>query len=413
MTTDIPDFDISSVDTCLLQNHPPIPTGHLQEFTDNLTVLNLNIRSLHSNFDLLTSFLAQVGVIVKVIIITESFLDDDSSHLYNLNGYKKAYINRPSNGGGIIAYVHNSLEFSVISAHTGIFDTHEALSFSLKCPSKIDINFFCIYRPPNLNLVAFAEYLNSLSRRVLKKNCLFIGDLNVCPVRDASSAGFRALENFFVTKNFRQLVEFPTYHSYDGNPSTLDHIWCNMPFKSSCLVFSTPIADHNPSVTSFDIRAKFPDIKIKFRDFSEKRMKLFQENFPKKFENFCRELFCSFTPLDEKFKFLSDWLAAVCDHFFPIRTKTISHKRFISPWLNSRIIKLINKKHVLFSLFKAGEITYESYSIYLKGLKLLLRLSESAYHRRRLSDYKHNVRKKWGYLNNLLGRLTADEIIEL
>ena len=65
MTTDIPDFDISSVDTGLLQNRLPIPTEHLQEFTDNLTVLNLNIPSLNCNFTRFTSFLTQVSVNFK------------------------------------------------------------------------------------------------------------------------------------------------------------------------------------------------------------------------------------------------------------------------------------------------------------------------------------------------------------
>ena len=266
------DIDISSLDSCYKHDVDNLPDSFFNDLSQNLSVLNLNIRSLKSNFGLLKAFLSLVRVPVKVIIITETYLDDDIVNLYDLNGYRKAFINRPSLGGGLMAYIHHTLDFKFMSEYSGIFPTHECLCFCLKCPGKIDINFMCMYRPPSQDIIAFSDYLESLSARTFRKKWIILGDLNVCPLRDANTSGYRKLENFFHNKLFRQLVKYPTFISYGCNPSILDHIWCNLPYSSKCTVFSTPIADHIPFIASFDVATKLPDIQLKFRDFSAKTL---------------------------------------------------------------------------------------------------------------------------------------------
>ena len=139
-------------------------------------------------------------------------------------------------------------------------------------------------------------------------------------------------------------MKYPTFIFYGCNPSILDHIWGNLPYSSKCTVFSTPIPDHIPFIASFDVATKLPDIQLKFRDFSTRRMKLFKNEILAKFENFYRELFFTISSIDERFEFLFSWLEAACDYFSPIRSKRVSHKRFASPWITTTLIQLIRKK---------------------------------------------------------------------
>ena len=52
---------------------------------------------------------------------------------------------------------------------------------------------------------------------------------------------------------------------------------------------------------------------------------------------------------------------------------------------------------------KNGEIEFSSFSEYNKKLKHL-KLVENKYHRKYLKENKYNHKKKWSYINKLLGR---------
>ena len=137
--------DLKNLDECMNSEPDELHMNFISRLSHDLTVLNVNLRGLKSNFGLLKTFLSRIHTTIKVIVVTESRLDNKNAHLYNLSGYKQCLINRPTLGGGLIAFVHSSLEFSIIKELTGIYPSHESLAFVLKCPNKVDINFLCTY----------------------------------------------------------------------------------------------------------------------------------------------------------------------------------------------------------------------------------------------------------------------------
>ena len=390
-----------------------LPDKFYAATSNNLTVMNINIRSIKSNFVQLCSFLSLLKYPIKVIVVTESFLDNVTANLYNIPCYKKAMIHRPTLGGGIIAYIHQSLSFDIDKKLTGIYESHESLSFKLSCPDKQVINFTCVYRPPNSHLSDFVKYLESLHTRTINRRSVIVGDLNVCPRRDSSSSAFKSYWDFFVTKGYRQLVKLPTYISYSGNPSILDHIWTNLDHLSECFVFKSPISDHIPVITSFNIETKFPNVHLRYRDFSFKNKTKFFEEIDQEIANLKEHLFSYIHSIDGSFKIVTDWLVAICNLYFPVKQKTVSNRRFKSPWLTTSIIQLIKKKHRLFKLFKKKIIPYKSYSLYCKLLKELLATAESVYHRKRFDDCKFDPKRKWKHINEILGRDRTELLTEL
>ena len=48
-------------------------------FSQSLSILNVNLWGLHSNFVSLKAFLFQIKRVIKVIVITESHTDDNST----------------------------------------------------------------------------------------------------------------------------------------------------------------------------------------------------------------------------------------------------------------------------------------------------------------------------------------------
>ena len=199
--------------SCVLTDTYKISSNLDQNLLDSLTILYINIRSMNSNFVSLRAFIYQIKVVVKIIIITETHTDETTVGLYNLHGYKKAYMNRDSFGGGLIAFIHNSLEFNIDMRKSGVTEKYETLLFTLKCPESIplSINFLCVYVPHRQYITEFVQYLKNMPRIFFRKNLLIVGDLNLCPLRDIKTNEYCSLFHFLSTKNFDQFIKYPTF----------------------------------------------------------------------------------------------------------------------------------------------------------------------------------------------------------
>lgn len=74
------------------------------------------------------------------------------------------------------------------------------------------------------------------------------------------------------------------------------------------------------------------------------------------------------------------------------------------PWLTSKLIKCINKKHKWLTLLKQKIITYESFKVYSALLSNVLSIAETQYYRNSLASSKGDQKKHWKIINNLLGK---------
>ena len=76
---------------------------------DELSIFNFNIRSFFKNFDELSIILSHFDVSFDIIILTETWLNENTAQLCNINGYKSYHTYRTSReGGGVsIFFKHN------------------------------------------------------------------------------------------------------------------------------------------------------------------------------------------------------------------------------------------------------------------------------------------------------------------
>ena len=354
--------------------------------------MNVNLRGVRSNFGTLTGFLHQLNTNIDVVVITEARLDKQYESLYCLAGFNKVHLHRNSNGGGILIFVKSSLKFEKVEKFTGVFDSHEALCLSITPPKSSPITLFAIYRPPDCDLDSFVTYLEKLHHRSYKRKIILTSDINACPERNSQNRKFLDLKNFLTCRNFTQLITYPTFHSHLNNPSILDHTWTNMNVKTCSFVFKSPLSDHNPTITFFDIHSGKDKVKLWFRDFSQKQVKKFLNSinhlFPKLVEKISNE-----NSLERKFVIITEWLEKMCNTYFPIRMKIVSRKRFSKPWITSKISKLIDRKHQLHRLLLINQITREVYSSYCKSLKYTLEVAENSYHKAKLKSTKFSPKK--------------------
>ena len=79
------------------------------------TSIHLNIQSLPAKFDtlkLMLSELAEQQIAVDFILLCETFLTDNISHMYNIPGYNLICNNRQSLRGGVAIYINSKLNFT-------------------------------------------------------------------------------------------------------------------------------------------------------------------------------------------------------------------------------------------------------------------------------------------------------------
>ena len=127
----------------------------------NMTVLSLNIRSISGNYDNLLTFLHTLDYTISIIMITETWLREDRVDLYPIDGYNQFAICRKSRGGGLLMYVHRSIEVSLVPSLTKISNACESLFV------KFNINNAShyagvVYRSPNRPIADFISAFDKL-----------------------------------------------------------------------------------------------------------------------------------------------------------------------------------------------------------------------------------------------------------
>ena len=197
-----PDFNyfdnIVKDNTCLKYNSSSF--NNISDF-DEFSVLSFNIRSFHKNID---EFIASVNVFkdkIDVLILSETWLNDSTVSLCNLEGYNAFHSIRSSRTcGGVSIFVKDtypSFEKSCINN-----DFLELISVNIKLPNSSYIDVVGIYRPPSGNIYTFNGKLEEIFTN-LKLNLNFTivgGDFNICLFKsdtDLSTGAFSDLMSSF------------------------------------------------------------------------------------------------------------------------------------------------------------------------------------------------------------------------
>ena len=76
---------------------------------NNFSIINLNIRSITANIDGFNAFINTLNVKFDIITFTESWLNNSTKNLINIDGYYSLHSLRPVNrGGGISIFLKDS-----------------------------------------------------------------------------------------------------------------------------------------------------------------------------------------------------------------------------------------------------------------------------------------------------------------
>ena len=395
------DLDHQYVPECSVENWLGLSHNDIQS---NLSFLSVNIRSLTGKFGELVAHLNVVAKNFTFILVSETWLKDDTDFGFNIPGYKSVSLNRKGDqlGGGLKLYYDECLNVTILNNLTGNDGPCERLFVRSYVPGVGNIVVGGIYRPPDKSKSEFCQFLDGALEELGGGKSVLLGDFNINIINDSDSQ-VQNYSNVFLRYHFVNEINVPTYNSpiTHVDTSCIDHIWHNLDYVRKSYVVKPNLSDHYAVCACFSKNIDREPVKIRFRDFSARSVENFISNLDGEFSTFSPPN----TGANEYAIHLVNFLTRLNNKYFQIRTKFLSKKRLRSPWVTSSIIQCIKKKHRWYRLMKNNIITRRSYEKCCKSLRNILRMAEESFHVHRFKSLGNDSKRNWRILNSLLGNL--------
>lgn len=149
---------------------------------DSLSIIHFNSRSLNSNFSQILNCLRQTKNTFSVIAISETWLCEDQSSHYEIEGYNAFFQNRNfAKGGGVALYVDQNWTSKIVSNKCLALDhVMECVTVEVEVEKSKNVLISCVYRKPGSCIDTFQEKVIDLYEDINNRKMLFVcGDFNI------------------------------------------------------------------------------------------------------------------------------------------------------------------------------------------------------------------------------------------
>ena len=386
------------------------PPEYIQNNTDKLNILNLNIRSLACNYDNLIALLNSCGDNFHIITLNETWVTPLSEDCFDIQNFKTYHVHRTNaKCGGVSIYVKNNIPSTKIDEMSLISNHIEACAVSIKVRNQ-DIAVLSVYRPPNSHKNDFINHIDHMLNGYLKdKNVIIAGDFNIDLLKINSNNDSSELFSTMIGNKLFPCINRATRPNPDmlQNSSLIDQIWTNLKFPVNSGILLADISDHLPICSSFLISP--PEIvykDLKFRPNKELNDSIFATEINKINFNFIHE---DSLNINEKYESFTRSLMTAYDISHPIINKKVSTKRLDNPWLTKELLSLIDRKHRLFSSVKKGIIPNHIYTHYRNKLDYIIKKEKAKYYSKKISECEGDAKKHWNLIKNTINKKTPEQ----
>lgn len=128
-----------------------------------LTLLHINIRSLQKHWDQLNVYLLDRLSKLDVIILTEINVDEAACQGFQLNNFSPHYLCREKRrGGGVLTFVRDDWVSERVET---TFITAEVVTVSIYRQNE-SFTVCAVYRPPTNSIVPFCDELSTFLKKI-------------------------------------------------------------------------------------------------------------------------------------------------------------------------------------------------------------------------------------------------------
>lgn len=368
------------------------------------SMLHMNVRSMQAHYNEFTSYLASLKHGFHVIGITETWLEDSNIDLYGVEGYNHVGICREGrSGGGILLYLQDGISYKVRSRECKPYC--ESIFIDIDNPHQ-KITLGVIYRPPNTDLQAFNDYINSLlcKLKTEKRSLYIMGDFNINLLNTNTHARTNDFINSMYSNSLFPVITKPTRIS-DHSATLIDHIYTNcvsQQYGKSGILFSD-ISDHLPIFyIAHDISfTKVNEAVGHHRVINETTI----SNFRADLSNINWENIYSTNDPQTSYTNFEKVLKIAYEKHFPLKQnakKRANHK----PWISSAIIKSIETKNKLYAQYLKDKIDSKKilYTRYKNKLCQIIKKSQKLYYHNKIIEHKNDSKRKWIIIKQIINK---------
>ena len=251
---------------------------------NSFSMIHLNIRSAAQNLSKFESYLSNLIHTFKIVALSENWLKQHNQSLFDLDGYQAEHRYRShKGGGGVSLFIDNSMEYYVREDLCEQSNNVESLFVEINktfIGKNQDAIVGVLYRPPNTDMKAFNEYLNSilLKTKAEKKLLYILADFNINLLNADGHGATQDFLDIMCSNSLLPTITKPT--RVTKNSATLiDNIFTNGLLGAQYIltyILYCDITDHLPVFyIDYSSNTKSEETFIKKRIYSESNITSF------------------------------------------------------------------------------------------------------------------------------------------
>lgn len=382
------------------------------DYSGNLIIVQQNIRSMRSNFDIFALSLESLDTFPDIIILSEIWILDNELNQYSLPNYNLfTKCNNSYRSGGVAVFVSDRLACHVIPDLD--FETADCLHLSIIVSHKFTLDVLAIYRLQDFVVDRFVNELESCLSSIKNNNLVISGDLNINILERN-----RLNDDYLITiasYGLLSLISDPTRVT-ENSDSCIDHIFFRserkLNIECASFVIDTGITDHRMTATCMKVnlptrKANLVSQKEEI-DFNKLALKLQSVSWDSVY--LAKNVSLAFS------LFMSIFKQCINESYVTKRISRNKNDKF-KPWINTRLLKIINRKNKMHIQCKKQPHDVElknNYNVFKNYVINQVRLTKNEYYSKILVENNQNPKKQWNTIKTLIGENRKDaELIVL
>ena len=401
----------------------------LSKTPNMFNIMHHNCRSILSKgkLDEYDCFIDMLGNPFDIIGLTETWLnvDNANSPIFKDYNYNHVFETRPldrdsetkNRGGGLSLFIRSSIPFKKRNDLSVVTPYLELLFVEITLNNKTYL-IGVTYRIPNTNITLFTDGINAILEKIKSSyELILMGDFNICLLHtDNHSNAFR---NIMQSNSLFPTILEPTRVATvtkEGQSvvteSLIDNFFVNESLTYNSGLIYSEISDHYPIFISIPCNSNTVHTEVlesKYRLIDDFRIRKFKSAIS---NNSVIQAIMHNKSAEVAFSSFFNTFNQLYDKYFPIVTKKVTKKNILKPWITSKMIENIKRKHNLAGLAKKGKIDKKTYTDFKNELTKELRQAKANYYEGQFSKSIGDVKGTWKIINkNIKNQASSKKLI--
>ena len=163
------------------------------------------------------------------------------------------------------------------------------------------------------------------------------------------------------------------------------------------------ITDHYPVFVAINIVKNNDVISTIFRDHSKSNIDKLILDVNLMSDKYFAEIVD--VTVEEKCSWFVEKFQEIYNRACPKKTKSVSIKKVLKPWISGEIRRMANYKHRLFKQYKMSLIPFHAYNIYKNNLTRRIKQAKQNYYVKKFNDCNSNIKKNWKIINSFFSNI--------